>query len=873
MSYNLIYGLKLLELIFFIIYGKIGFAVLALKYLFAQITNTTMEGMNLLELVVALISPSLYLFLDLSGRKMKHEAIKMEQKSIKYQMYDTFSKLPGVTSLVTYHLEFVGSFTAPYQEPMFDQESLKLFDIKKDLQTDIKGYQFKMIVSLLTVIIITLYMLLGAIGLLIAPFAVIFHWIVTEEQIVNKWKVEPSITAKFNGVDGVYRVYKNFFGYQTYRGIATVNKGIIQTRYHVVENRPVILRYMGVEYQPTSHNEKLDVISWCGMATYVTPEDDQEIVVEIIPPASDTAILYSTTCMKLDTGDIVFKGLKTMGGVSGSPYFVKTNVIDPITGEEHQVLAFAGNIGTNFRNDYDLKYGGDYWQVEVLYSGGKVMPKNAIELSPGGSYQIFDHPGSGKTRIDIPTMVREGLKFCPNVIIAGPTRVVAREIYASMRDSKNSISLNIRGSLSRKKNARIMVTTHSTLLRMLINKDPIVKQASGVIIDEAHFENPHTRMLLGCMRNKYATGRTCGFYTEMTATGYDFARKMDVVHKGSRYHITDRGYDNFDEVLKTVVDRNKGKRILIFVPQVSGPGQTVEGVTEKLAKMKAPHKIIPMYRAVYEQTVEQINVKHEQGVIIVSTSISECGANYDVDVVIDTAKRLAYIEQHPSIYKMQVINVRLSQLIQRRGRVGRRRNGVYYYPNTFEWQNMQEEKLFKEAEDEDEDVFLANNQLLNRNEQLVTTDIHLSPGQIIQWLKSDYLRINSPRTIRLFVTSSGNLYSKEQVYQNIRQEMLGGTHKVQVGGKQLHLRWWDDRDRAILTKYLHAMNLCGREKEPDELTRYEDIKQFVARRFYYQTPTGDDYDKRDHVLVEDIPFVKTIDLRQYEREEYVDDVD
>lgn len=873
MIFVLLQSLHILDALFIVVWGKVGFAVTCLKFLMKYLGGDTFVGMDPVEFLSAVFSPVTVLLGSIPvGVCSLSRTLRV--KSAKYTLLEKLSMAPFLSSFTTFEMHYVGSFTAPYNTPVFDEGSLRQYGIEAQLEEDLKAGQLKNLMYVLLAAALVLFLYSGPVYVLLIPLFIVIHWAILAPYEGSDWSYESLKVDKFAGSDGLYRVVKSFFGYHTQRGVATVSKGIVQTRLHVVDGRPSDIFFQGLRLRPTMYNERLDIISWCGTATYITPEDGQQVIVEILPTFSDAPILYSSECMKLQSGVVVFKGITTLGGASGSPYFVKTDVVDPTTGLSTQEIQFAGNIGTNFTNDYSEKFGQEKWQVEMLRSGGRTYPKNVMEISPGGNYQIFDHPGSGKTRMDIPVMVREGLAFCPNIIIAGPTRVVAKEIFNSLNSSNLLVSLNIRGSLHRRRTARVVVTTHSSLLRMIMNNDYLLKPGSGIVLDEAHFDNPHTKMLLGYFRNLYASGRDHGFYVEMTATGFDFVKKETVINKGSRYHIEDIAFDDFDKTIDEVVHDFAGKRILIFSPQVTGGSNTVEGIVKRLLRREVPHKIVPMYRAVYEQAVLKIAQEYPQGLIIVSTSISECGANFDVDVVVDTCRRLAYVQNDPQIpiYRMQEVPVRLSQLIQRRGRTGRRRPGFYYYPVRFDWTDMNEERVFAEAEDEDEDVFLEHMMFKNKYGSVPSTGVSLSRAQLIAWLKGDNKRASSARTVKLFYRTNGTLYTRDQIYENIRRNLLSDQGKdIQIGGGVVRVSWWDDRDASILCKYLSQMKMCQRRPVNRLWTKLVTYDEYRPRAFVYEQAAGD-FDNRHEILLEGIPMLRRL-LPSYLEDNPQDEID
>lgn len=256
--------------------------------------------------------------------------------------------------------------------------------------------------------------------------------------------------------------------------------------------------------------------------------------------------MYSTVAEKTKNGNIVFRGLLTQGGVSGSPYFLVEMVYDDVREEMVEKLTFGGCIGENFKHDAStmMTASGLKWQAEIIHNDGEMESSKAVQVAPGGSYQIISYPGSGKTRRVAAVLINDALPFCSNVILAGPTRVVAKEMYKALCDHHKLVSLNIKGSKNVSKYAKVIITTHSALLSMLHKNDVVIRSNTGFIIDESHFSNARTMMLLTYMRNKFAKTGVKGMYVEMTATGFDMQKKCPLMCEGSNYPISERAFEN-----------------------------------------------------------------------------------------------------------------------------------------------------------------------------------------------------------------------------------------------------------------------------------------------------------------------------------------
>lgn len=423
---------------------------------------------------------------------------------------------------------------------------------------------------------------------------------------------------------------------------------------------------------------------------------------------------------------------------------------------------------------------------------------------------MFNHPGSGKTRLDGPRAIREGLTFCDRVIVAAPTRVVANEWYKAVVGMGFPISLHIKNSRHRVRNPRILITTHSTLLREYLSFDKrgrAFTNRTGYIIDEAHFENPHTRMLINILRAAFTPGFDVkesqrGFYLEMTATGQDLKTGNILIHEGSNFPIEDLEFDNFQETCEQVVENNPGKRILIFCSQVDNSYDSVYKITERVIR-RTQTPVIPLHRSIFDRAIDYIATREGKPLVIVATSLAECGANFDVDIVIDSGTRLVYApsDANSKVFRMQRVPINRAQMVQRRGRVGRKKVGIYYSKAGTDYGSRQP----YEAMEDDIKVFNLcmgiRDETIEPGENLV----QLSVAQLDRWISLDNEKMQSPRTIQMFYSPVGTPYTTPQIRSNIEDELLGGNYSIKIGDATIKVKWWDDRDSKLLRKWLSLM--------------------------------------------------------------------
>lgn len=710
-------------------------------------------------------------------------------------------------AMFTYEVEFITPSRADecglfdFTDDRLDGKSLDELLGGKDKTHNMR------ILGVLVGIGLILNILLGAPGIVLFVVVIVLAKSTPYSDVPDNWHVNNSSRGDFAGPNGLYRVYRNgYFSPRCAVGTAYSHEGVLQSRLHVVGNVPKPVSYSGREVGAFFHNEHLDCISWGGAPTYKTPRAGAKVVVELLPLRQDSTVVYTTTAERTKSGDVLFKGLITQGGVSGSPYFLAEMEYDSKREEMIEVLKFAGCIGENYKHDAStmMTAAGMKWQAEIIHNGGEMEASKAVHIAPGGSYQIISHPGSGKTRRVAAVATSDALAFCNNVILAGPTRVVANEMYRALRDSFDKVSLNIKGSQHVNRYAKVIITTHAALLTMIHNNDTCIKQSSGYIIDESHFANSRTMMLLTFLRNKFSKPDAKGMYLEMTATGFDMQKQTPLMSDGTNFPVEEIPYDG--EVEKCVIrvaTANPGKRILVFCPKVSGK-ESVKALATTLARSSVSHKVIQLYREVYNTRAAMASDMnaYPTGVIILTTNLSECGANYNIDIVIDTCKQMRCMETSPGVYRMCTTPITLSQYIQRKGRTGRRREGVYYYPLTFDKGNVP--ALYYDTEVERKDAAYYQNHYDMRDEygERSGDSANASDAQMRIWVTS--LNDNMPaniETLKLLYRHNGAKCSIAQTTDLVRQRLLKSNGiPVTLSGKVIRVAWWDDRDGKILTE-------------------------------------------------------------------------
>lgn len=828
-------------------------------YYVAYLTLTRHTGKNLLNAGTVL---GLTLCPSITVPYVALAALVSETKITKsideWPMVQKMLNLPMFQAVFKYEVEYVTPSRAG-ESALFDFSDDHV-DAREmaELMVDRESTNTYRVMTGVAAIGLVMYVFLGYSGLVMLTVFVIFCRYSPGGDGPDQWNVTVAARGDFNGPDGLYRVVRSgLFESRLRVGVAYAHEGVLQSRLHVTGHMAKSVTYQGNEIPAYYHNVHLDCVTWGGPPTFKTPKVGSKVIVELLPLRQDSTVVYTTRAEKDAHDQVIFKGLLTQGGVSGSPYFLVEMVYDPDADISVEKRTFGGCIGENYRHDKStmMTTNGLRWQAEIVKNGGELNPMRAVKVESGGSYQIISYPGSGKTRVLAASIITESLPFCGNIILAGPTRVVAGEMYSALCNRFSSVSLNIKGSTNVSRYAKVIITTHGTLMAMIHKNDVVVRANSGFIIDESHFTNSKTMMLLAFLRNRFAQPKVRGMYVEMTATGFDMQKRCPTLSEGSNYHIEDIPYTG------TVLERttrvamaNPGKRIIVFCPSVKGRDSVMQ-LAAALAKTGVKQRIIQLYREVYSVRAGSASDrdKYPEGIILLTTNIAECGANYFIDIVIDTCKQLRCTKVEDNVYRFCMRPITVSQYIQRRGRTGRHTNGIYYYPSTYVRDEAPALAYDDDVEYLDKAEYMTYMGFMDEFGMRPDCSANLSAAQMHIWLTSmDQDGPNSSRMLRLLFKMNGVRCTNTQLGENIKQQLLGGSHPVNIGGKILRVQWWDDRDSAALIKLLKRFAIL--DAGPDDMEEAKPVLKSFRVDKYVLEKVHMDYDDPD-LEVNGIPMV------------------
>nr|AYV61032.1 NS3-like protein [Jingmen tick virus] len=472
-------------------------------------------------------------------------------------------------------------------------------------------------------------------------------------------------SAPVGEAEGIYRVFEHIGPWAFMKGVATVTGGSIVSSLHVTGDRAVWIEDR--RYEPSVVQPSGDFIAW-GRPPVIKPlKEDDEVVALALHPATDTVLPLRSRTARVQ-GNAIYRISRTSPGVSGSPLFV-------VDFDENgdRTFALAGTIGRSIR-------AGPYHQYEIQsHLPLPTTPYDTI-LRAGIVLQLFSHPGAGKTRA-IPEYVRQLMTWSNKVYVAGPTRVVAREMLEALEGTRWVCAM-VKGLPKPHALARVVVTTHQTLLRYALTSGLLASRDVSYVLDETHVDSAQTKVLRALVHQAVGKDKSKAACIEMTATGRDSTSGEIRVATDSNYHIEEHVYNtNVVQAVKQYADTYGPRRVAVFVPGLTGKNGALQ--VAKQVRQLTDYATVVLSRKTYEKNIKLIFKDYPRGLCIVTTSISECGANYDLDAVFDTCQQYHYLVT-ASGTKGMITPSTQAQTCQRRGRVGRRKEGQYYRPANYD---------------------------------------------------------------------------------------------------------------------------------------------------------------------------------------------
>lgn len=343
------------------------------------------------------------------------------------------------------------------------------------------------------------------------------------------------------------------------------------------------------------------------------------------------------------------------------------------------------------------------WHPQISYPPALPISERAQEIVQA----LRDHPvviiagetGSGKTT-QIPKMCLEaGLLENGRIACTQPRRVAALSISRRIAEELNTpwgqhVGAKIRFTDKTTRETAIKVMTDGVLLNE-VQFDPLLRDYSAIIIDEAHERSLNIDFLLGHL-NRIRHQRpdlriiitSATIDTEAFSKAFDNAPiievsgrtwPVDVYYAPIDELLEDRGdftmIDAMGEAIERIIAENQPGDVLCFLP-----GEKDIRETTDLLKGKSFGRVevLPLFGRLSNEDQQRIFQSSTRRKIILSTNIAETsltipGIRYVVDSGMARMSRY-----HPQTHtlRLPIERVAKSSAEQRKGRAGRVAHGI-----------------------------------------------------------------------------------------------------------------------------------------------------------------------------------------------------
>lgn len=308
------------------------------------------------------------------------------------------------------------------------------------------------------------------------------------------------------------------------------------------------------------------------------------------------------------------------------------------------------------------------YEKEILDS----VMKNAITIITGQT-------GSGKSIMVPQFLCKSGYR----VFVTEPRRIATKNLALSQKELiddeyKSYVGYSTAFEKSYNKDTKILYCTDGwQLLFELSTKEEVKNKV--LIIDEVHEWNINVEALIAWVKQKI-TDNTLNFRVViMSATLNEdeickyFGGKANVIRvEGKSYNVTEE-HSTYDMVTDILALYGMGKNVLAFV---AGKREIEEIIYKLRCEIKGAI-ILPLHSELEEEEQQKCFVSYNSPKIIVSTNVAQTSITIpDIDAVVDSGKEKR-IETINGIQGLYLRDVSKSDCLQRKGRAGRTKDGIY----------------------------------------------------------------------------------------------------------------------------------------------------------------------------------------------------
>ncbi|XP_021703881.1 uncharacterized protein LOC110677205 [Aedes aegypti] len=314
---------------------------------------------------------------------------------------------------------------------------------------------------------------------------------------------------------------------------------------------------------------------------------------------------------------------------------------------------------------YGFQYNGKYHSIVTTYEQDpSQVHLPGIDLTSTVQRTFIDwHPGKGKTRKYIVEETLKNVELKRHTLILTPTRVVMEEVRKAFGETEFKIGTNVAYC----KNNAVTIACHATFMDFVKSRGVGQIKVHTIMMDECHFLDPMSIAARGVMDYLNIPSNAGINVVYLSATPPGQAPSV-----GSNYTIREYAAPSTrklsSEWFESIVRQHGAGKTIAFVPS--------QDQSERFADSSAG--AVSLHRDNFEENYAK--ALDPETKIIYSTEISEMGANYNVDLVIDlrTAVKPVIQSEDEVILRKQPITT--SSMVQRRGRTGQNAPGTYVYP-------------------------------------------------------------------------------------------------------------------------------------------------------------------------------------------------
>lgn len=357
------------------------------------------------------------------------------------------------------------------------------------------------------------------------------------------------------------------------------------------------------------------------------------------------------------------------------------------------------NKNFRYQNDKEISYQQEQSKRKERLEAELPVLKYAKEIketvNANRTVIIVGETGSGKTT-QIPLLLREILMSEDKVAITQPRRVAARSVAGYVAKNVGcrigeEVGYQVRFEDHTTEGTRINFMTDGILLRK-IQEDPLLRNYSAVMVDEAHERSLNIDFTLGLLKRLQKKREESGFkplkiiVTSATLEKEKFAQYFNespMIEVPGRLYPVDVHYEQEHlhdytkaaaEKVKFIIEQGKEGDILIFMPGQEEIDKTIK----EIEAMKFSNiTVLPLFGQMSPEDQDRIFEKMTNRKVIVATNIAETSVTVPgVRHVIDSG--LIKQIEFDSLTGIETLAARphaKSGCIQRAGRAGRLESG------------------------------------------------------------------------------------------------------------------------------------------------------------------------------------------------------